>query len=30
MVRVVVEQALTKAATNGRGSRVKLLGQYPE
>ncbi|MDQ6719986.1 MAG: FAD binding domain-containing protein [Candidatus Dormibacteraeota bacterium] len=30
MVRVVVEQALTKAATTGGGSRVKLLGQYPE
>jgi 4-hydroxybenzoyl-CoA reductase subunit beta len=27
MVRVVVEQALTKAATTPRGSKVKLLGQ---
>jgi 4-hydroxybenzoyl-CoA reductase subunit beta len=30
MVRVVVEQALTQAATSRGGSRVKLLGEYPE
>ncbi len=30
MVRVVVEQALARAATRGGGSRVKLLGQHPE
>src|ERR1700694_3916248 len=30
MVRVVVEQALTQAATTIGGSRVKLLGQYQE
>ncbi|HZK72470.1 MAG TPA: FAD binding domain-containing protein [Clostridia bacterium] len=30
MVRVVVEQALTLAATRGGGSKVKLLGQQPE
>jgi 4-hydroxybenzoyl-CoA reductase subunit beta len=30
MVRVVVEQALTKVATTPPGSKVKLLGQHPE
>lgn len=30
MVRVVVEQALTQAATNSGVSAVKLLGQHPE
>lgn len=30
MVRVVVEQALVLAATRSGGSKVKLLGQYPE
>jgi 4-hydroxybenzoyl-CoA reductase subunit beta len=30
MVRVVVEQALTQAATTTGGSKVKLLGQHPK
>jgi 4-hydroxybenzoyl-CoA reductase subunit beta len=30
MVRVVVEQAIAQAATGGRGSMVKLLGQHQE